>query len=1361
MEVNGQKKRIISSILTFIFLVSFLAFNPWTKSSAATNLAAGKLPTAGSTAWKNLSYATDGITTSSNYADSYTATGIQWVQIDLGISYNINEIKVWHYYGVTRTYNDVIVMVSDNKDFTAGTYTIVFNNDADGSSGFGRGSNSEYVESSSGKDITFTTTSARYARFYTNGNKANNYNHYTEIQIFEAPVPVEPTSVTLNKTTDAINVGSTDTLTATVEPTNATNKTINWSTSNPSVATVSTSGIVTGVSAGTATITAATFNGKTATCEVTVNAVAPNSVSLNKTTDTISVGSTDLLTATIDPANATDKTITWSSSNTGVATVSPIGLVTGVSVGTANITATTANSKTATCAVTVTAQVILPTSVALNKTTDTLSVGASDTLTATVSPSNATDKTIAWKSSNTSVASVNSSGVVSGLSAGTATITATTVNGKTATCAVTVNLGTNLAKGKLVSAPKTAWKNLAYATDGIKSTSNYADSYSLTGLQWVQVDLNASYDIGTIKIWHYFGDTRKYHDVIVMLSNDPDFNAGKYTIVFNNDDASNSAGFGAGTAAEYSETSAGKTITFNSVNARYARFYTNGSTSNGYSHYGEIEMYAGVPTVHPAEVQLDKTSLTLEAGKTAAITATVKPDNASNKAVTWTSSNNAVATVSTTGVVTGVTPGTATITATTVDGNVKADCAVTVTPAKATGVTVNPTSLTLLEGKTGTIKAAVAPAGADQTVNWSSSNPAVATVSASGVVTAVTAGTADIKAETLDGTQSATCAVTVNPIVHPAYINLDKTSATLIEAKLLTLTATVDPNASDKSVTWSTSAKSIASVSAKGVVTGVDPGTAVITVTSVDTPAVSASCTVTVTAGSLTDDKSVYSNENDNLENMYVTICTGNTVTFSQVNAWNIESTYEKPFMNVRFDYATPATDTTGVVPNATIEQRGQWCTYSQLKSYKISLNSGAPLYKGRDQVLINKHPWDLTKMRNKLAFDLMKLFPGVFALKTQFCHVYIRDLNSSDKSYKDYGLFTRIEDVGKAYLETRGIERTMYMYKAEDFKFRLYPALKSETDPTYNLDEFEKVVEVKGIEQHARFLEMLNAVNSTQNINDVIAKYFDRDNYINWLATNCLLSNTDTTSGNFYLFSPVDQDKWYFIPWDFDDSLGYYDQLGSDNSDVPPWKKDGAEMYAEVVLTRKFLKDPQNVADLTAKIEQLSTIANKTLVSQKIDTFYNVTNALVTRNPDLILITDPEEIGTNVTTYRNEVQRLKNVLDIAKQNYYNGLQKPMPVLLNEVQQVGSSCTFSWDSFDFQGDSLKYRFVLARDVNFSNVVTDRSNLTDSSLTLNLSAGTYYWKVTVTDSKGHTQIATSIIYRENDNDVFGVKQAVIK
>ncbi len=164
--------------------------------------------------------------------------------------------------------------------------------------------------------------------------------------------------------------------------------------------------------------------------------VSAQSVSLNKTSLTLTEGGSETLTATILPENTTNKNITWTSSATGVATVSN-GTVKAVAPGTATITAKTANGKTATCTVTVNAAEILPTGVTLSQSTLSLETGGSTALTATVSPSNATNKTVTWTTSASHVATVTN-GTVKALSAGTATITAKTVNGKTATCLVTV-----------------------------------------------------------------------------------------------------------------------------------------------------------------------------------------------------------------------------------------------------------------------------------------------------------------------------------------------------------------------------------------------------------------------------------------------------------------------------------------------------------------------------------------------------------------------------------------------------------------------------------------------------------------------------------------------------------------------------------------------------------------------------------------------------------------------------------------------------------------------------------------------------------------------------------------------------------
>lgn len=162
---------------------------------------------------------------------------------------------------------------------------------------------------------------------------------------------VEVTEVTLNKTSTSLTVGDTDTLIATVVPSNATNKTVTWSTNNSSVATVS-DGVVTGKSSGTATITA-TAGGYSATCTVSVTnaTIAVTGISLDQTSAQIAVDKSITLTATVLPTNATDKTITWTTSNSSIASVNN-GTITGKSTGTATITAT-AGSKSATCSVTV------------------------------------------------------------------------------------------------------------------------------------------------------------------------------------------------------------------------------------------------------------------------------------------------------------------------------------------------------------------------------------------------------------------------------------------------------------------------------------------------------------------------------------------------------------------------------------------------------------------------------------------------------------------------------------------------------------------------------------------------------------------------------------------------------------------------------------------------------------------------------------------------------------------------------------------------------------------------------------------------------------------------------------------------
>ncbi|MBR5255149.1 MAG: Ig domain-containing protein [Bacteroidales bacterium] len=251
------------------------------------------------------------------------------------------------------------------------------------------------------------------------------------------PQVVGVTSVSIDKTSLSLTEGESATLTATVKPDNATNKTVSWSSSNSSVATVDAAGKVSAVAEGTATITAKAGE-KSATCSVSVTkkAVAVESITLNKSSLELKAGETATLTATVKPDNATNKTVSWSSSNSSVATVDAAGKVSAVAEGTATITAK-AGDKTATCTVTVKKNVVDVESITLDKTSLELKEGETATLIATVNPDNATNKAVTWSSDKTSVATVNASGKVTAVAEGTATITAK-AGGKTATCIISV-----------------------------------------------------------------------------------------------------------------------------------------------------------------------------------------------------------------------------------------------------------------------------------------------------------------------------------------------------------------------------------------------------------------------------------------------------------------------------------------------------------------------------------------------------------------------------------------------------------------------------------------------------------------------------------------------------------------------------------------------------------------------------------------------------------------------------------------------------------------------------------------------------------------------------------------------------------
>ena len=603
----------------------------------------------------------------------------------------------------------------------------------------------------------------------------------------EQPVEVPITEVQLGREALDMYEGDTFKLTATVLPVNTTDsKDISWSSNNEAVATVSEDGTVTAKSVGTAVITATSTNGKTASCTVTVEKklIPITEVSLSESAVGIIEGNTHKLTATVLPENTTDsKSVSWSSSNEAVATVSEDGTITAKSVGTAVITATSSNGKTAGCTVTVSKKEIPITEVHLDKSSATLTEGDSTTLVATVLPENTTDgKSIKWSSSNVAVATVDLMGKVTAKSAGTAIITATSENGKTASCAITV-------EKKLIPITEVL-------IDKSSATLTEGDSTTLTATVLPE-------------------NTTDRKDISWSSSN--------------NDIAT------VDTTGHVEAKKAGTVI-------------ITATSSNGKT--AECTVTVEKKLIPITEVSLSESAVGIIEGNTHKLTATVLPENTTDsKSVSWSSNNEAVATVSEDGTITAKSAGTAVITATSTNGKT-AGCTVTVSKKEIpiVDVALNRTSATITEGDILNLTATVLPENTTESKNigWSSSNNDIATVDSTGKVTAKQAGTVVITATSSNG-KTASCTITVEKKEIPiTEVVLNKTSAAVDEGETIKLIATVYPEntTNGKSIKWSSNNNTVVTVDLMGNVTAKKAGTAIITATSEN--GVSASCTITV-----------------------------------------------------------------------------------------------------------------------------------------------------------------------------------------------------------------------------------------------------------------------------------------------------------------------------------------------------------------------------------------------------------------------------------------------------------------------------------------------------------------------------------
>lgn len=548
---------------------------------------------------------------------------------------------------------------------------------------------------------------------------------------------------------------------------------ISWISNREDVVTVS-GGMLTALKEGSAVITArltsaaGTFE---RTCTVTVNAATEKltDITVEPAGMNLKAGETGVIQVTPVPEGASLGEKTYSSTNTSVAEVDKTGRVTAKKSGTAVIIIT-AGGFTKQCTVTVTNPLV---SFSLNKTVTTISAGSSETLVITTTPTNPDDYTINWTSDNTGVATVDSNGKVSGVSGGTATITAT-INGIQKQCVVKVE--------EKAAASYTV-RFMDESNRELESRENLAQGSTII---LPAIALRQGYTLQ----WKNKADGRLYNQ------------------------------------------GASVTVT------------------------GDMEFVVNARKILVSQITLDATGKTIEVNESFVLGISVKPDNALDRSVQWSSSNTKVATVDSNGRVTAVAAGTAVIKAAAKDGSGRyAVCNVTVTEPEPEYIAVESLKITgstkkVAPGKKITLKVNVSPANADnQQVIWQVSNKKYASVNSKGVVTTKKAGKGKKVTVTAVSAENGSIKATYKISIMKNAVKKIKLTGktTLKKGKSTTIKAKFTPAKNiSKELTWTSSNKKIATVSSKGKVTAKKKGKVKITAKAKDGSGKKATITIRV-----------------------------------------------------------------------------------------------------------------------------------------------------------------------------------------------------------------------------------------------------------------------------------------------------------------------------------------------------------------------------------------------------------------------------------------------------------------------------------------------------------------------------------
>jgi len=447
------------------------------------------------------------------------------------------------------------------------------------------------------------------------------------------------------------------------------------------------------------------------------------------------------------------------------------------------------------------------------------------------------------------------------------------------------------------------------------------------------------------------------------------------------------------------------------------------------------------------------------------------------------------------------------------------------------------------------------------------------------------------------------------------------------------------------------------------------------------------------------------------------------------------------------------------VMPNATVSVRGQSSTrYAYQKSYRVLLFDEAEAFRGTRNVALNNHSFDATRIRNKLAWDLLRELPGIVVARTQFVHLFVKDLTAypPHATFVDYGLFTHVEIMNRAFLRNHGLCPDGHLYKIRHFNFNEYDALRLQTDPYFDHDSFDLIISPRArTNDHQKLLDFLAVINDYSiDIEYILENYIDLESYTTWMAFNLLFGNYDFINQNYFIYSPLNSTRWYFFHWDMD--MVFWNPEVLDRLLSPR----GLSILWEVVLHRRAFKSDTFLNALIERMDLIMEIVTPEKVEELMALYYPVVAPFFLRPPDnrQYVFSD----GTPDKSYfYADWNSFAHRLEIYKEFFLSSLNYPQPFFVGEPEIMEDGrILFSWEAaFHFNNERMFYDFTLANDIFFEDIIVEQNNLipTMALLDISLPPGNYYFKISVRDTQGNETDAylRTVDPLDRRNFLFGV------